>query len=378
MHILFLVSSMRDGGAERVAATVCNAWAERGDRVTLVATYSGRGGCHYNLHGSIEFRYLADMVPWARHQMLGYLPRLHALRRIVRESSPDVVISFLVNVNIAAALGTIGLDAPLIVCERNDPMALTSGRAPVLRILRRWVYPLADLVTVQTESARRRLLECAPGLRTVEVVANPIPESLVLLGRRAADHGSRRIVAMGRLSPQKQFDHLIDAFAALAPRFPMHELWIWGEGPLRQQLEQQVRIAGLSGRVRLPGRTQDPWTEMLGAEVFVLTSAYEGFPNVLLEAMALGLPAVAYDCPSGPREISEDGRVARLVPLNDREGLKNALGDLLDDSAARSALAELGARSVISRFQLPAILARWDMLISAARRARNGKPLWAA
>src|SRR5690606_21244929 len=123
VRIVFLVSSMHSGGAERVAATLCNAWAARGDDVTLVATYSGRGECHYALADGVRLVYLADLLPKRRGPVLGYLSRLFALRRLLRGQRPDVVVSFLSNVNVTAILATRGLGLSLVVCERTDPLA---------------------------------------------------------------------------------------------------------------------------------------------------------------------------------------------------------------------------------------------------------------
>lgn len=106
-------------------------------------------------------------------------------------------------------------------------------------------------------------------------------------------------MAMGRLVPDKQFGLLIDLFAELAPAHPDWDLWIWGEGPQRQALEARVAQLGLRQRIRLPGRTSEPWEALSQSSAFVLSSAVEGFPNVLLEAMAKGLPCAAFDCPAG-------------------------------------------------------------------------------
>lgn len=375
MKLMLLVSDMNSGGAERVAATLCNAWVARRDEVTLVATYSGRGGCAYALDRRVRLIYLADVVAVTSgkrganrgHGRAGYLGRLLALRRLIRETGPEVVTSLLTNVNIFAVIATFGLRIPLILGERVDPVAERDSTW-FWKVLRRFLYPLADIVTVQTLAGIGALRSCVPAARRIEAVPNPIPEQLFETHGAPAGPGERRrLVAMGRLASQKQWHHLIDVFAAIAPSRPDVDLWIWGEGNLRAELERQVAGAGLAGRVFLPGRTASPWQEMAAADAFVLTSAYEGFPNVLLEAMALGLPCIAYDCPSGPREMSEDGRAAILVRLDDRTGLQRELDTLLADPAARQRLGKRAADSVKARYRLAAVLARWDEIISAAR-----------
>lgn len=370
MRIVLAVSSMQAGGAERVAATLANAWTARGDHVTLLPTFSGGGTCFYPLAPEVELLWLAEAVP-ARGAW-GAVKRLLGLRRLIRERRPDVVVSFLTNVNVAAILATRGLGMPVIVCERTNP-AVETNTGQFWRRLRRWLYPRAEIVTVQAEATVAPFAAQVPGLRELAVIPNPLPPELLQAPHAALApdaQGRRRLMAMGRLVPEKQFDLLIDVFAEQAAAHPDWDLWIWGDGSLRDALQARIDALGLTARIHLPGRTSEPWEALSQASAFVLCSAVEGFPNVLLEAMALGLPCAAFDCPSGPREMSREGQDALLVPARDRAALGQALARLMGDATLRVALGARAAASVRDRYTLEAVLAQWDQLFARAREKR--------
>ncbi len=278
MKIVLAVSSMNAGGAERVAATLANAWAQRGDAVTLLPTYSGGGDCFYPLASDVELVWLAKAVP--ARGALAPLKRLLGLRRLIRERRPDVVVSFLTNVNVGAILATRGLRQPLIVCERTNPVVdTTTGKT--WRRLRRWLYPRADVVTVQAEDTVAPFAAQVPGIRHMAVIPNPLPAELlqVPLARLEADaQGRRRLMAMGRLVPDKQFGMLIDLFAGLAEAHPDWDLWIWGDGPLRERLEAQVAGLGMQSRIQLPGRTNQPGRPWTNPALSCSALPWRGFP----------------------------------------------------------------------------------------------------
>lgn len=366
MKILFLASSLNSGGAERVATTLASAWADRGDDITLVSTYPRRGECFYPLNAKVKLVWIADRLPGAGNRASVTLAKLRALRQMMRDEEPDVVISFLTNVNVMALLARTRLRVPIVVCERTSPMAATNSGF-VLRQLRRVLYPSADVVTVQADSSVEPFKRMVPGIRRLEVVSNPLPEGLLQRPHASLPKLARkRLMAMGRLVPAKQFDVLIEVFALLAPQFPDWDLVIWGEGPVRDLLLKQISALNMEERIALPGRTPQPWDELAKAEAFALTSSVEGFPNVLLEAMALGLPCIAFDCPSGPAEITRNGQDALLVPLGDVAGLCKGLEQLMQDDELRKKLGKRGAESVRQRYALPQILERWDEIIRLA------------
>jgi GalNAc-alpha-(1->4)-GalNAc-alpha-(1->3)-diNAcBac-PP-undecaprenol alpha-1,4-N-acetyl-D-galactosaminyltransferase len=361
MRILFFVSSMHAGGAERVAATLASGWARRGDSVTLAPTYTKKGSCFYSLNPAVRLVWVADRMGWLGRTLFPSLSKWFAIRRLVRESNPDVIISFLTNVNVVILFATRGLGVPVIVCERTNP-AFSSSAGTFLQRLRRFSYPWADAVVLQSQDSVDAFKQMVPRVKTLLVVPNPLPPDLrdVDITPAVPAPARRLVLGMGRLVPSKRFDALIQAFAALATDYPDWDLVIWGDGPQRDELIQQIQETGLASRISLPGRTEQPWQEMAKADIFVLTSQVEGFPNVLLEAMALGRACVTVDCPSGPRELSQDGKYALLTPLDDQPALCRAMAQLMDDSTLRDVMGRHAAASVQERYGLPEIMLRWD------------------
>lgn len=359
MRIVLLVSSLDHGGTERVVTSLCNAWSARGDEVTLVPTYSGGGSPFFDVPEAVDLVYLAQLVGIRKRSAVSYARRLYALRRLIAARNPDVVVSFLPNVNLAAILSTAFLRVPLIICERSDPTSYPHER--IIGTLCRLTYRFADMLTVQTESVVTKIDGFYPGQKTVRAVPNPLPDGLI--AHRKMARGPRKILlSLGRLSAEKQVDKLVQAFAELAPFLSEWDLHIHGDGPQKPALAKQIRMTGLHGRVLLKGATKSPWEVMAAADVFVMTSRYEGFPNALLEAMGVGLPCIAFDCPSGPREISRDGQDALLVPLDDHVGLVAALKRLMSDENLRSMLGAQARESVHARFSLPEVVQKWDRL----------------
>ncbi len=282
------------------------------------------------------------------------------MRKEIRASSPDVVISFIDTTNVLTLLASVGLRIPVIVSERSHPDQHPIGSAWTR--LRSLLYRHADGIVVQSHGLR----DWASGLvrdDAIHVIPNPVKP--VLNGSEYPSHrqgSGRTVVAMGRLVSEKRFDLLLRAFCQCTKTHDDWSLIIVGEGEERRSLETLTRELGLEGRVKLPGLVQDPAHILHGADVFVLSSSYEGFPNALLEAMACGLAVISTDCGSGPREIVRNGVNGLLVAPNDVDALAAAMDRLMEDPEQRE---RLGARAVevADRFGVEMVMGMWNAAI---------------
>ncbi len=357
---LTLVSaSLGGGGAERNLVRLAAHLHGEGAAVTVV-TYEGSDSDDYAVPVGITRRTIGTErmrgVRWYR--LFARWSKLHCLRDEILATRPELVISFIDQTNVEVLLALRGDPVPVIVAERINPAAHRLRLA--LLVLRRLVYPRAARVTVLTEDSEHWARGLWPRWRVVRI-PNPVPVHEVA---PAARSGPPYLCAMGRLAPQKGFDLLLEAFARVAEHHPTLELRILGEGPARGALEAQAAELGLAARVRFPGRLVNPFPVVAAAEVFVLSSRYEGFPMALAEAMSLGVAAISFDCPGASREIIRDGIDGVLVPPDDVAALAAAIERLLRDGPERQRLAAAAAE-VLQRFSAEAVLARWSALIGA-------------
>ena len=365
VKLLFFIPSLKCGGAERVSVMLCNHWAEHGWDVTLATFDDGTvppffppapGVRHVTLG-------LQRRSSGMTHSVLNNVRRVPRLRRFVAASRPDRIVSFIDGTNVLALLAAKGTGIPVVVSERVDP---AQHPIPVpWRLLRRATYPWARAVVLQTRAAASYFP--ASWASRIAVIPNPVARLAPSPPTESPEGRRRRIVGIGRLERQKGFDLLIRAFAAIAPEHPRWELTILGEGPERETLGAAIARLGLAERISLPGATPDVAGVLRGADLFVLSSRYEGFPNVLCEAMACGLPVIAFDCRSGPAEIIRDGVDGLLVPAEDDVALAAAIARLAGDPEARR---RLGARAVevADRYSVERVASMWErVLVDGAR-----------
>jgi len=365
MRLTLVIPSLAGGGAERVLSTLANYWQGMGRGVTLLTYDDGTVPPFYGLDPDIRHVPLG-IAQDSRHFVAGVrnnLRRVSALRAALRGSAPDAVVSFLEQTNVLTLLATRGSGTPAVVSERMDPASYRVGAA--WERARRWTYPSASAVVVQTQRAADYFPR---SLRPrVRVIPNPVVPPPVTKDPSGGPSPRPALIAMGRLHPQKGFDLLLRAFAGTRELHPEWSLTILGEGPSRAELEALRDRLGLAGCVSLPGRVKAPDAFLARADVFVMPSRFEGFPNALCEAMACGLPSISADCPSGPREIIRHGVDGLLVPKEDVGALAAALRRLMSDAGERRRLARR-APEVTERFSPDKVLGMWEELLGHVTR----------
>jgi glycosyltransferase involved in cell wall biosynthesis len=273
------------------------------------------------------------------------------LARFLRKRRPQVLVSGLIHGNLAVVLAARMVGGiKTLLTEHAPPRSLIAAygnwRFRVLPPLIRRLYPYADAVVAVSRGVREELLSMLPGGISVDLIYNPVvPDDVQKLahadvtGAGATALATRFILGVGRLSPEKRFDVLIRAFAKVAADQSMN-LLILGEGPEREALQALVAELKLQDRVKLLGYVSNPFPYMRAARALVVTSEFEGFCNVLVEAMACGTAVVSTDCPFGPHEILQGGRFGRLVRIGDVEATAEAIRATLNSEPQPNALIE--------------------------------------
>lgn len=362
MKITLVISSLSCGGAERVLTLMAQGFVARGHEVTAI-TLSDKTTDFYQLPSQCS-RIALDIMGNSSgliEAVKNNVKRIAVLRKAIHSTTPSVVISFLRITNITTILALLGTKHPLIVTEHNDIQVLSYGT--LWETMGRLTYPFCSSVVSVSQGVDRGFNSLPKKKRAI--IYNPIvvkDDGQSDLLPAEVDPNKNWLISMGRLSKQKGFDLLLQAFSQIAPKYSNWQLLILGEGKLRNQLEQMKDSLNLSTQVVFTGNVSNPFAILKQAKLFVMASRHEGFPMAHGEALACGLPVIATDCPSGPSEMVRHGIDGLLVANEDTRALATAIETLISNEQKRQRLAAR-ASEVTERFGLETIVSKWETLI---------------
>lgn len=341
--IVFIVTSMGRGGTERVVSILANHYASIGWKVHIIMLWHDI--LEYKLDDGIQVHRLLNKSgnPYIKIPSLVW-----RLRKSVKEIAPMAVVSFIAQNNIISYMATRGLGVRLVLSERIDPASMKRGKlySSVLNI----VYANATVSVLQTERVRNFFPEKVR--QNSVIIYNPVTVKC-----HAELEREKVIVTAGRLEKQKNHKMLISVFENFHTYFNDYKLVIYGEGTLRRELENLVKEKDLENAVFLPGVVSDIQEKEANAEMFVLSSDFEGMSNALMEAMAIGLPCITTDC-AGSDELIENKKNGLLIKVGDEQGLLDAMLYMAKNREKAEAMGR-AARIFSSVFATENVIAKW-------------------
>ncbi|MCD8014686.1 MAG: glycosyltransferase [Lachnospiraceae bacterium] len=323
-NILFISYKLCDGGAEKVLSTLANQLSQIGARVSVLLYQ--RNNNEYILDEKVVVLELGNEASHGNSGLLRSLNRMKAIRRVIKQENPNYVIPFLDSMVRESRLAAVGINTKVIATVRNSPYQTPSSR--IGRVMRNLIIRFCAGVFVQNQSQKKYFSESIQ--KKTFAVPNPVTKELIS-SKKTYNSDIKHFITCGRLHQQKNHKMLIRAFADAVARYPDISLRIYGEGDMMDNLNNYIYELHMEDYISCMGRTDDVLSVLLDSDCFILSSDYEGMPNALMEAMAVGLPCISTDCPTGPSELIENGSNGILVPVNDSERLTEEICELINN-----------------------------------------------
>lgn len=323
--IIMYIDSMMYGGAQRVMSNLIEYFSNRKIEVILVNDFKvPKGEREYIIPTSVKRYYLNNKIK--KNKIITNFQRVVKLRKIIINENPEIVLSFLGRVNFRMLISTIGLNCKKVISVRNDPNE-EYGKTWYRKKLANILFKLADFCIFQTKDAVKYFDNDIK--KKSAIIINPVDEKFYNIQRSKEP---KDIITIGRLEKQKNHRLLIDAFYKIMNKIPNEKLLIYGEGTQRERLQKYINKLELQNKVILKGRTENVPFVLSKSLLFVLSSDYEGLPNALMEAMAVGVPCISTDCPcGGPRELIKDNKDGILIPCNDSDILAKKILEAINN-----------------------------------------------
>jgi len=350
--IVFVTGAMGRGGAERVISLLSDYYANKGWAVSIaMLLHDITDG--YAINPNVQ---IVDLSQKNMAAILAIPFVAGRLRKYVLQQQPDVVVSFMAQNTLICGLAWAGIKVRLIASERIDPSMVHRNR--IYRAILNKIYSQCDRTILQTQRAWAYFPKSVRSNSVI--IPNPIQVHSL-----AAQKWRKRVVTAGRLVDQKNYAMLIEAFHGFHSHYPDYCLDIYGEGPNRKSLENQIQKLGLADCVHLKGSSPKLHEDIADAAMFVLSSSFEGLSNALLEAMMMGLPVISTNC-AGADEAIQDGVNGLLVPIKDKAAMISAMSTMAGDEERMRRLGAAARKDALNRYSLEHVISRWAAVIEGS------------
>lgn len=353
--IVFHLNCLEQGGAERVVSNLANQFAKENYEVIVATEWQGEN--EFQLDSRVRRVHVGlKEQDEGKNRIAKILLRVRYLRQLLKREKPDVAIAFAHKANYRALMATIGMKTPVMISVRTDPVGHYDALSDKIQIP--LLFPRAAGCVFQTEGQREFFPEYVQ--KRSRIILNPVHEKYFDVPRPAVRR--KTVVQSGRLVDFKNQPMLVDAFVKVHEKHPDYDLEIYGPDSFdgtKEILEKRIDEYHAEGYIKLMGGSDSLEKQLADAAVYAFSSDWEGLPNALLEAMALGLPIVATDCPcGGPRTVITDGVNGLLVPIKDAKAMEEGIDRLIEDREFAERLGE-NARSIKEKTNGEAIIAQW-------------------
>ena len=353
MKLTFVTSTLHAGGSERVMSLLANTFEKRGYEVEIICI--NKHLVFYPINDGVKVWFAEDEV-----KSTSILKKIVWLRKYIKSEQPDVVIAFMLEVFCVTLASLIGVNVPVISSERIDPHFFGKAKGFL-----RWVLlrRTAHLV-VQTQRIKEFYSSKLQAHTTI--IKNPVTEKVFDLKPVAKEN---RIIAVGRLAYQKNYPMMFRAFAHIHQDFPDYQLYVYGDGPQKDEIRESIHQLAMDDFIILAGKSDHIIDEMNRSRLFVMSSDYEGMSNALLEAICVGLPALSTDV-SGAKDLIEEGKNGYVVPVGDEAAFTSALKQIL---SSEKKMGEMGkhSKAMAHDFKEEKIVEQWEKVIKEVVKARK-------
>lgn len=344
MKILMFTSVLSGGGAERVLCELANNFCFE-NNVILVSSYKTEN--EYFINENVKKIYIDNSI-----ESKNTLLQIVNLRKVIKKEQPDICLSFLPHPNYKMLIASLGTKSKKIISVRNDPKIEYAGIKN--KIISKILYPLADGVVFQTKEAQKYF--SANIQKKSLVIMNQVDKKFFNFPRK----NKKYWIATGRLNSQKNYPMMINAFKRIVEIYPNEKLYIFGKGELRNDIENLIKDLGLENNVILKGQTNDVVDALSHAKGFLLSSNYEGMPNGLLEAHAMGVPCISTDCPcGGPKEVIINLYNGILTKVGDEENFFQAIKMLCEDDKLMEKISK-NSKIESKKYESNQIFEKWN------------------